>query len=113
MSPMQTQAILLKISGVTRWLVPLAALLAAAAWLYVSPPGLLGKADGIGYAICHRIDERSFHVLGRQLPLCARCTGEFNAAAVALVFMAVVNRKASSMPRRGILGVLALLFLAF
>jgi uncharacterized membrane protein len=110
---MQTQGILLRISGFTRWLVPLAAVLAVAAWLYVSPPGVLGKADGIGYAICHRIDERSLHILGRQLPLCARCTGEFNAAAIGLVFMAMVNRKASRMPGRGILGILGLFFLAF
>ena len=24
-------------------------------WLILTPPGLLGKADAIGYAVCHRI----------------------------------------------------------
>jgi hypothetical protein len=44
------------------------------AGLWATPPGLLGKADAIGYAVCHRIDLRSFHLGDRQLPLCARCT---------------------------------------
>jgi hypothetical protein len=48
-----------------------------------------------------------------QMPLCARCTGEFNAAAIALVFQATVSPKKSQLPRRGILVALATLFLAF
>jgi uncharacterized membrane protein len=84
-----------------------------AGFLFITPPGLLGKADGIGYAICHRIDERSFHLFGRQLPLCARCTGEFNAAAVTLIFLGFVSRKRSKMPLKGILVVLGLFFVAF
>jgi uncharacterized membrane protein len=82
----------------TRWLVPVAALIAFAVWFYIAPPGLLGKADAIGYAICHRIDERSFHVGERQLPLCARCSGEFYAAAISLLFYAIVSPKRSGMP---------------
>jgi uncharacterized membrane protein len=74
---------------------------------------MLGKADGIGYAVCHRIDARSFHLHDRQLPLCARCTGEFNAAAIALIFLGFVSRKRSSMPKKGILAVLAVFLLAF
>jgi uncharacterized membrane protein len=81
-----------------RWLLPAAALIAFAVWFYIAPPGLLGKADAIGYAICHRIDERSFHVGERQLPLCARCTGEFYAAAISLLFYAIVSPKRSGMP---------------
>jgi uncharacterized membrane protein len=82
----------------TRWLVPIAALIAFAIWFSIAPPGLLGKADAIGYAICHRIDERSFHIGDRQLPLCARCTGEFYAAAISLLFFAIVSPKRSGMP---------------
>jgi uncharacterized membrane protein len=110
---MQPQGILPRLNGISRWLVPLAAVLAIAAWIYIAPPGILGKADAIGYAVCHRIDERSFHVLGRQLPLCARCTGEFNAAAVGLIFQALVSRRRSRLPGRGILAILAVFFLAF
>lgn len=110
---MQNQTVPSWLNGITRWVVPLAAILAVAAWLYIAPPGVLGKADGIGYAICHRIDERSFHVLGRQLPLCARCTGEFNAAAIGLIFQAITARKRMRLPSRGIVAVLAVFFLAF
>ena len=67
-------------------------------WFYIAPPGLLGKADAVGYAICHRIDERSFQIFGRQLPLCARCTGEFYAAGISLLFFAFVSPKKSGMP---------------
>ena len=31
--------------NLTRWFVPLAALIAFAVWFYIAPPGLLGKAD--------------------------------------------------------------------
>ena len=96
-----------------RWFLPIAALFTLAAYLFIAPPGLLGKADGIGYAVCHRIDERSFHFFGRQLPLCARCTGEFNAAAITLLFLGIVSRKRGGMAARGILAVLAVFFLAF
>ncbi len=96
-----------------RWFVPLAAIAAFAAWMYVAPEGALGKLDAIGYAVCHRIDERSFQIGERQLPLCARCTGEFFSAAFTLIFMGFVSRKRSKFPPRGILGVLFLFFLAF
>ena len=110
---MQNQKSSSLIGTLMRWFVPLAALTVLAGFLFISPPGLLGKADAIGYAVCHRIDERSFHIFGRQLPLCARCTGEFNAAAIALIFLGFVSRKRSSLPLKSILVVLALFFVAF
>jgi uncharacterized membrane protein len=110
---MQSQRTLSFAGSLMRWFVPLAALLVLAGFLFITPPGLLGKADGIGYAVCHRIDERSFQLFGRQLPLCARCTGEFNAAALTFIFLGFVSRKRSGMPSKGILTVLALFFLAF
>lgn len=110
---MQTKDNSSRFNALTRWLVPLAALLALAAWFYFAPPGILGKADAVGYAVCHRIDERSFHIGDRQLPLCARCTGEFNAAAIGLIFQGVVSRKRSRLPGRGILAIMFVFFLAF
>ena len=95
----------------SRFLVPVAAILVFAVWFSYTPPGLLGKADAIGYAICHRIDERSFHVGNRQLPLCARCTGEFYAAAISLLFFTIFSPKKSGMPGWR-LGLPLLLFLA-
>jgi uncharacterized membrane protein len=110
---MQSEKILSVTNKLMRWFVPLAALLVLGAFLFITPPGLLGKADGIGYAVCHRIDHRSFHIGERQLPLCARCTGEFNAAAISLIYLGFVSRKRSSMPLKGILAVLVGFFVAF
>lgn len=102
-----------RVTTLTRWLVPIAALIAFAVWFTITPPGLLGKADAVGYAICHRIGERSFHIGDRQLPLCARCTGEFFSAAITLLFLAIVSPKKSAMPGWKIGAPLFLFFLAF
>ena len=110
---METQPIRQKIQNILRWFVPVAAALAFAAWMYISPEGALGKLDAVGYAVCHRIDARSFHIGDRQLPLCARCTGEFYAAGLALIFQIFVSGKRSKLPSRGIIAVLILFFLAF
>src|SRR5688572_14210413 len=96
-----------------KWFMPIAAIIAIGVWMYISPEGALGKLDAIGYAVCHRIDERSFHIDDRQLPLCARCTGEFYAAGVALLFQAFISKRKSILPSRGIMAVLILFFLAF
>jgi uncharacterized membrane protein len=100
-------------SRLTRWLVPAAALLAFGVWFAITPPGLLGKADSIGYAVCHRIDQRSFHIGNRQLPLCARCTGEFYASAITLIFLSIVSPKRSGMPGWKLAIPLILFLLAF
>src|SRR5258705_13442389 len=102
-----------RINNLVRWLVPLAALLVFAVWFSFTPPGLLGKADAIGYAICHRIGERSFHIGDRQLPLCARCTGEFYSAAISLIFFALFSRKQSGMPGWKLGAPLLLFFASF
>jgi uncharacterized membrane protein len=102
-----------RINNLIRWFIPLAAILAFSAWFYIAPPGLLGKADAIGYAICHRIDERSFQIGDRQLPLCARCTGEFYSAGIALLFFALVSPRKSGMPGWKLGAPLLLFFLAF
>jgi uncharacterized membrane protein len=98
---------------IIKWFVPIAAIIAFGAWMYLSPEGALGKLDAIGYAVCHRIDARSFQIGDRQLPLCARCTGEFYTAGVALIFQAFVSKKRSKLPSRGVIAVLVLFFLAF
>ena len=99
--------------NILKWLVPIAAIIAFGVWMYISPEGALGKLDAIGYAVCHRIDARSFQIDDRQLPLCARCTGEFYAAGVALIFQAFVSKRKSKLPSKGIIAVLVLFFLAF
>lgn len=82
------------------------AALVFAAWLLGTPPGLLGKADAVGYAVCHRIDERSFHIGDRQLPLCARCTGTYLGALVGIGALAVLGRRAGNPPARRLLVIL-------
>ena len=101
------------IQTLTKWLVPIAALIALGAWIYIAPPGLMGKLDAIGYAVCHRLSSHSLFVDGIQFPLCARCTGEFNAAAIALILQGFISRKKSKLPDRGIIAVLIIFFLAF
>jgi uncharacterized membrane protein len=98
MNAMEQASIQPQRTNLARFLVPLAALIVFAIWFSFTPPGLLGKADAVGYAICHRIGERSFHIGDRQLPLCARCTGEFFAAAISLLFFAIVSPRKSGMP---------------
>jgi len=95
-----------------KWFVPISAIIAFGAWMYISPEGALGKLDAVGYAVCHRIDARSFQIGDRQLPLCARCTGEFYAAGIALIFQAYIGRRAK-FPSKGIIAVLIAFFLAF
>jgi uncharacterized membrane protein len=110
---MEQTTIQTRTTKLTRWFVPIAALIAFAVWFTIAPPGLLGKADAVGYAICHRIGERSFHIGDRQLPLCARCTGEFYTAAITLIFLSVVSPRKSGMPGWKIGAPLLLFFIAF
>lgn len=98
---------------ILKWLVPIFGIIVIGVWMYISPEGALGKLDAIGYAVCHRIDARSFQINDRQLPLCARCTGQFYAAGVALLFQAFISKRKSVLPSRGILAILILFFLAF
>jgi uncharacterized membrane protein len=105
-SPTRTQKI-------SRWLMPVALIVVFGFWFFNAPPGLLGKADAVGYAICHRIGERSFHMGDRQLPLCARCTGEFYAAGLSLLFLSLTSKKKSGMPGWKLGTPLLIFFLAF
>lgn len=82
-------------------------------WLLHTPGGLLGKADAIGYAVCHRINLRSFHLGERTLPLCARCTGMYLGAMLALVYQGLLGPRRSGYPPPRVLIVLAFLLLAF
>ena len=75
----------------------------------VPPSTLLGKADAVGYAICHRIPERSFFLNGRQLPLCARCTGTFLGAMLGAGVLILFRRqRAARLPSVPVLGLMVL-----
>jgi uncharacterized membrane protein len=96
-----------------RWLLGGALLLVLAIWLNNTPQGLLGKADAIGYAVCHRIDTRSFHLGTRALPLCARCSGMYLGFLTGLGFLLMRAPRRGGFPRPKILVALGLLAAAF
>jgi len=78
-------------------------------WAYFTPAGLLGKADAVGYAVCHRIQARSFLFPdGRPLPMCARCSGTFLGVLVGLLGPGLLLRRgrAASFPSPAILAAL-------
>jgi uncharacterized membrane protein len=87
---------------VRRWL-PVAALILApvviGVFLFTPPWSTLVKARLIGYAVCHQLPNRSFHVAGEQLPLCARCSGTFGGAILGFALMtAWGRRRAAGLP---------------
>lgn len=73
-------------------------------WISVTPDGLLGKADAVGYAVCHRIAVRSFFFGERQIPLCARCTGQYLGAVLGLTFFFYLRPRRILRPNRWIIG---------
>lgn len=96
-----------------RYIMPAVAALMLLAWLLHTPPGLLGKADAVGYAVCHRISERSFHIDGRPLSLCARCSGMYLGALVGLAYQYLLGRRKAGWPSKAMLFVLGVFILAF
>ncbi len=102
-----------RLKVVSKYLIVLAALSVFIGWMLNTPPGLLGKADAIGYAVCHRIDARSFHIGNRQLPLCSRCSGMYLGAAVGLAYQTIFARKRNGTPHWSVIIPLALFVLAF
>lgn len=81
------------------WLLLAGGLAVIAAIWFITPGGLLDKADHVGYGVCHQIPVRSPFFAGRQLPLCARCSGQFLGALGGLVLLILLGRgKASRLP---------------
>jgi uncharacterized membrane protein len=99
-----------KTAGKLLLVAALAALLIA--WLTFAPEGLLGKADAVGYAVCHRIELRSFHLDGRPLPLCARCSGMYLGALAGGLYQLSRGRR-GGLPARKLWPALIALGLAF
>lgn len=82
-------------------------------WLLSTPPGIFGKANAIGYAVCHRIDTRSLHIGERQLPLCARCSGQYLGALFGIIFLSITARRKVGMPSQSVIVILFLFVLAY
>ena len=79
-------------------------------WLSLTPEGLWGKADAVGYAVCHQIPQRSFAMGDRQMSMCARCSGLFLGAMLGLGFQLAQGRKGKMppIPAAVLFGLLAL-----
>lgn len=85
------------------WLLLAGGLAIVLAALFLSPGGLLDKADHVGYAVCHQIPVRSFFFGERQLPLCARCSGQYLGALGGMALLLLLGRgKAGLLPPAGI-----------
>lgn len=94
------------------WLLLAGSLAGIAIIWFITPGGLLDKADHVGYAVCHQIPIRSPFFGGRQLPLCARCSGQFLGALGGLLLLLALGRgKAGKLPPTAVILVL-LAFLA-
>jgi uncharacterized membrane protein len=48
----------------------------------------------VGSLVCHQLSNRSFHVWGAQMPVCARCTGLYVGAAAAALTTTRMDRGA-------------------
>ena len=78
-------------SGVIAMIAPLV-VFSAIAWLAVLvatpslPAGPAAFLYMLGSRICHQIAERSFHLDGVQLPVCARCTGIYAGLAIGTLY---------------------------
>jgi uncharacterized membrane protein len=95
-----------------KWLIFPGAGILLAGWLWLTPGGLIGKADAIAYAVCHRIASHSLEVDGEQFPLCARCTGMYLGALLGLVYQALQG-KLGKMPSLHTYIIMAVMVLAF
>ena len=68
-------------------------MLVSAGWVIVliATPILPGWAGavvyGLGSFVCHQLPDRSFHVAGFQLPVCARCLGIYVGASVGVAYV--------------------------
>jgi uncharacterized membrane protein len=80
----------------------------------VAPPWRpLDKAHLVGYSICHQIPDRTYHLGGRALPLCARCTGTYVGITIGMVAAALLGRgRAGELLSRGMLILMGLFILA-
>ena len=70
---------------------------------------VLAFAYAVGGVICHQLPERSFFLDGRQLPVCARCTGLYLSGAAGmlgwLLLKTTLRRRPLSVPPRAALWV--------
>ena len=59
---------------------------------------LSAAAYGFGALVCHQRPERSFHLAGVQLPVCARCAGLYLSAALGILAVGCRRRSLDAVP---------------
>lgn len=65
---------------------------------------VLSVADYAGYTVCHRLTSHSFVFAGRQMPLCARCSGMYLGIALVFAVLLLAGRwRWSEMPPLSVL----------
>ncbi len=96
-----------------RWVLLLLGAGVLGVWLYATPPGLLGKADAVAYAVCSRNPLHSPFLGARQMPLCFRDTGMHLGALMTLLFLAWRAPRQGAFPKGAAAGLLGLLAAAF
>jgi uncharacterized membrane protein len=74
--------------------IPLATSIASATGGSSASYGFALSVYAIGHVVCHQLPARSFHLWMTSLPVCARCTGIYAAAAATAVVLALVPRPA-------------------
>jgi uncharacterized membrane protein len=94
--------------------VPLLVLVALCAAAALVPKAWLWPLDLAGYAVCHRITQRSFVIDNAQLPVCARDTGMFGAALLGVLVLALYRpTRATGFARKNLAWVFVLFFVAW
>jgi len=78
------------------WLLLTISGIVIASFFLFPPVTILNKTHLIGYAICHQIPHRTFHINGTPLPLCARCTGIYLGALMGLTGLMLMKRYRST-----------------
>lgn len=109
----QVKSFFIRVKVLREYSIFFAAGLLVFIWLIETPAGIFGKADAIGYAVCHRIDIRSFNLGLRQFPLCARCTGQYLGAIVGIFYQALFAQRRSGFPPKRVTGLSIIFFLAY
>ncbi len=68
---------------------------------------LLTLLHWLGYGVCHQIPDRTIHLAGQALPLCARCSGIYLGAVLGFVTILLLGRtRHSALPPTPVLAVL-------
>ena len=93
------------------WLGTVAILLFLS-WIIYTPPGLSGKVDAVGYAVCHQIESHSFLLGDHAMPMCARCTGMYLGALLGIIYQMPWKKK-GGLPSIFIWMVMGLLVILF